>query len=149
MYSSPLSLTSSLDGGRWSTLHPSCFAPGKEIYCTFCRSMDGSQGRCGQVQKISTLLWDLIPGRSTPQRITIVIDLSRPTRLLVQLKTENDYLKFEFSNKTKLQFYRTLERTWPPYVLVSVSNKFRSSECSVLGRRLKAPRLVCFSRLRI
>jgi hypothetical protein len=31
MYISTLSLTSALDGGGWSTLHPGCFTPGKDM----------------------------------------------------------------------------------------------------------------------
>ena len=60
-------------------------------------------------------------------------------------KNENDYLKFELHNKIKQQFCRPLKQSWPPYTLVRVSDKFRSSECSVLGPRLKAPLLRCFS----
>jgi hypothetical protein len=79
-YSSPLFLTSSLDGGKWSSLRPSLFASGKEIRCTFFRSMGEPQGRCGRVQKISTLQRDSIREPSIPQRITILTELSRPTK---------------------------------------------------------------------
>ena len=51
-YSSTISLTSELDGGQWSTPHPSCFTFRKEIPYPFWRSLGGAQGQSWQVQKI-------------------------------------------------------------------------------------------------
>jgi hypothetical protein len=52
-YSSTLSLTSALDGGRWSTPRPSRFTPAKENQYPLYRSLGGPQGRFGRVRKIS------------------------------------------------------------------------------------------------
>ena len=80
-YNTRISLTSSLDGGRWSTLRSSRFASGKEIHCTFYWRMGGPQARCGRVQKISNLQRDSIPRPTIPQRITILTELSWPTKV--------------------------------------------------------------------
>jgi hypothetical protein len=53
MYSSTLSLTSALDGGRWSTPHPGRCTPGKEIRYPLYRRLGGPQGWSGWVRKIS------------------------------------------------------------------------------------------------
>jgi len=52
-YSSTLSLTSALDGGRWSTTRPGRSLPqGKTRYPLY-RRLGGPQGRSGQMRKIS------------------------------------------------------------------------------------------------
>jgi hypothetical protein len=53
MYSSTLSLTSSLDRGGWSTPRPGRFTPGKETRYALYRRLGGPQGRSGQARKIS------------------------------------------------------------------------------------------------
>jgi hypothetical protein len=52
-YSCTLSLTSALDGSRWSTPHPDRFTPGKETRYPLYRRLGGPQGRSGWVRKIS------------------------------------------------------------------------------------------------
>jgi hypothetical protein len=52
-YSSTLSLTSTLDGGGWSTPHPGRFTPGKDTRYPFYRRVGGPQGRSGRARKIS------------------------------------------------------------------------------------------------
>ena len=52
-YSSPLSLTSALDGGGWLTPLPGRFTPGKEIRYPFYRRLGWPQGLSGPVRKIS------------------------------------------------------------------------------------------------
>ena len=52
-YRSTLSLNSALDGGGWSTPRPGRFTPGKETRYPLHRRLAGSQGRPGQVRKIS------------------------------------------------------------------------------------------------
>jgi len=37
----------------WSTPDPGCLTPGKDMRYPFCRRLVGSQGRSGQVRKIS------------------------------------------------------------------------------------------------
>lgn len=51
-YSSTLSITSALYGGRWSTPHPAHFTPQKKTQYPLDRSLDGPQGRSGRVWKI-------------------------------------------------------------------------------------------------
>ena len=53
-YSSTLSLTSAIDGGRWSTPHPSGFPRGKEILYPMHRGLGEPQGRFGPARKISS-----------------------------------------------------------------------------------------------
>jgi hypothetical protein len=52
-YNSTLSLTSSLDGGVWSTPRPGRFTPGKETRYPLYRRLGRPQGRSGRVRKIS------------------------------------------------------------------------------------------------
>jgi hypothetical protein len=52
MYRSTLSLTSVLDGGKWSTPRPACFIPGKETRYPVYRRLGGPEGRSGRVRKI-------------------------------------------------------------------------------------------------
>jgi hypothetical protein len=51
-YSSTLSLTSALDGGGWSTPHPSRITPRKKTRYPLYRRLGGPQGRSGRVRKI-------------------------------------------------------------------------------------------------
>jgi hypothetical protein len=50
MYTSPLSLTSVLDGGRRSKIHPTRFIPQKETRYPLYRKPDGPQGRSAWVR---------------------------------------------------------------------------------------------------
>jgi rRNA maturation protein Nop10 len=52
-YSCTLSLTSVLDGGRWSTPRPGHFTPWNTRYPSY-RRLGGPQGWCGKMRKIST-----------------------------------------------------------------------------------------------
>ena len=53
MYSSILSLTSTLDKGGWLTPRHGCSTPGKETRYPLYRRLGGPQGRCGLVWKVS------------------------------------------------------------------------------------------------
>jgi len=48
-----LSLTSTLDGVRWTMPHPGCFVHGKETQYQLYRRLGGPQGWSGWAQKIS------------------------------------------------------------------------------------------------
>ena len=52
-YSSTLSLTSALHGSRWLTPHPGRSDSEKDTRYPLYKRLGGSQGRSGQVQKIS------------------------------------------------------------------------------------------------
>jgi hypothetical protein len=52
MYSCTLSLTSALDGARWSTLLPGRFTPGIETPYALYRGLGAAQGRSGRVRNI-------------------------------------------------------------------------------------------------
>ena len=88
MYSSTLPSTPALDGGGWSTPRPGRFSP-RERPGTHCiggwlgsRScLDG----CGKSRPHR----DLIPGPSSPQRVAIPTELSRPVLL------RHSFTKFE------------------------------------------------------
>jgi hypothetical protein len=69
--SSTLSLTSAVDGGEWSTPHPGHFTPRKETQCPLYRREGGPQDRSRRLQ-------DSIPGPSSPKRVAIPTELSRP-----------------------------------------------------------------------
>ena len=56
---------------------PAALLPGKTRYPLYSR-LDGPQGRCGLVQKISAPP-GFDPGPSSPQRVAIPTELSRPT----------------------------------------------------------------------
>jgi len=60
-YSSTLSLTSVLDGGRWSAPRPGHFTPRKETRYSLYRRLGGLQDRSGQVGSILPPQWDSIP----------------------------------------------------------------------------------------
>jgi len=78
MYSSTLSLTSALDGVGGQRHAPAALPPGKTRYPLY-RRLGGSQGqsdRCGK----SRPHWDSIPGPSSPQRVAIPTELSRPMK---------------------------------------------------------------------
>jgi len=62
-YSSTLSLTSELDGGRWSTPRPGRFSPGKETWYPLYRRLGEPQGQSGWVWKISP------PSRFDPRTV--------------------------------------------------------------------------------
>jgi len=62
MFSSTRSLTSTLDGGGWSTPRPAALLPGMTRYPLY-RKSDGPQSRSGRVRKILTYR-DSIPGPS-------------------------------------------------------------------------------------
>jgi hypothetical protein len=53
MYSSALSLPSTLDGGGWSAPHPGRFTPGKETRYPMYRRLGWPEGQSGRVRKIS------------------------------------------------------------------------------------------------
>ena len=53
MYSSALSLTSALDGGRLSTPRPGPFTPGKDTVPLKKKRLGGPQGQSGVMRKIS------------------------------------------------------------------------------------------------
>jgi hypothetical protein len=86
-YSSTLSLTSTLDGGGWSSTRPGRFTPGKTQYPLY-RRLGWPQSRSGRVRKISLPHQDFaenfsphrdsIPGPSSPYRVAIPTELSRP-----------------------------------------------------------------------
>jgi len=50
-YSSTLSLTLELGGGRWSKPRPGCLCPRKETWYQFYRRLGGYLGRSGRVRK--------------------------------------------------------------------------------------------------
>ena len=52
-YISTISLTSALDGNRWSTPRPGCFTLGKETWYILYRRLGRAQGCSGRVRKIS------------------------------------------------------------------------------------------------
>ena len=54
MYAYILSLSSALDGGRWSTPRSGLFIPGKETQYPLYRRLSGHQSRSERVRKIST-----------------------------------------------------------------------------------------------
>ena len=78
-YSSTLSLTSALDGVGGQRHAPAALPPGKTRYPMY-RRLGGAQGRSGRVRKISPHHRDSIPGPSSPQRVTIPTELSRPLK---------------------------------------------------------------------
>jgi hypothetical protein len=51
--SSTLSLTSALDGGRWSTPRPDRFSSGEDTRYPSYNRLGGTQGRSGRIRKIS------------------------------------------------------------------------------------------------
>ena len=52
-YISIISLSSALDGSRWSVPYPGCFVPGKQKKDPFSMGQGGTQDRSGWAQKIS------------------------------------------------------------------------------------------------
>ena len=72
MYSSTLSLTSALAGGRWSSAR---FTPGKESRYPPGKRLGGSQSRSGRVRKISPgfdpRTVQLVPSRYTDYAVSI------------------------------------------------------------------------------
>ena len=77
-YISTLSLTSALDGSGWLTPRPGRFTSGKDTRYPFYRRISGLHARPGWVRKISPHR-DSIPGPSSPSRVAIPTELSRPT----------------------------------------------------------------------
>jgi hypothetical protein len=55
-YSSPLSLTSVLDGGRWAMPYPGHFTPGKDTWYPLYRRLGGPYGQSGQVINLMFLM---------------------------------------------------------------------------------------------
>jgi hypothetical protein len=47
------SLTSAVDGGRWSTPRLTCFIPGNKTQCPLYRRLGGPQGLSEHIQKTS------------------------------------------------------------------------------------------------
>ena len=78
-YSSTLSLASALDGGGWST--PWSLYPCKDTRYPLNRRLGGPQGRSGWVWNVSPLHRVSIPGPSSPQRVAVPTELSRPTNI--------------------------------------------------------------------
>ena len=67
-------------GGGRSVTRPGRFTPGKVTCCPLYRRLGGSQGRSRRVRKISSHPHrDLNPGPSSPYRVAIQTELSRPT----------------------------------------------------------------------
>ena len=65
MYSSTISLTSGLHRGQWSTWHPSCFTPRKEILYPLYRSLGGLRASLDRCRKSRPHL-DSISKQSRP-----------------------------------------------------------------------------------
>jgi len=75
MYCSILSLTLTLDVVGGQRYAPAALAPGKTLYLSY-RRLDGPQGRCGGVRKISpTPVFDPRTAQLVTSRYT---ELSRP-----------------------------------------------------------------------
>ena len=82
-YSCTLPLTSALDGGGWSTPHPSCFTPAKDLVPIVQEAgLDG----CGK----SRPHWDSIPRPFSLQHVTILTELYRPCVEVVENIEEED-----------------------------------------------------------
>ena len=93
-YSSTLSLTSALDGVGCQRYILATLPPGKTRYPLY-RRLGRPQSPYGQVRRISPH-WDSIPGPSSPYRVAILTELSRPCSLCIMgeisviLKTETE-----------------------------------------------------------
>ena len=77
MYSSTLPSTSAVDTGGWATPRFGRFASGKTRYPLY-RRLGGPLGRSGRVRKISPPHQVSIPGPSSPERVALPTELSRP-----------------------------------------------------------------------
>ena len=75
-YRPTLSLTSVLDGVGGQRHAPAALPPGKTQYLLY-RRLSGPQGRSGRVRKISPPP-GFDPGPSSPQRVAIPTEISRP-----------------------------------------------------------------------
>jgi hypothetical protein len=73
-YSSTLSLTSTLEGGEWSKLHPYSLTPGITRYPLYNNMLGGTQGRSGLVRENFDPTGILSTVRSARSK-----SLSRPT----------------------------------------------------------------------
>ena len=81
MYSSSLSLTSALDAGGQSTPRPGHLTPGKDPVPIIGGLVGPSAGLDGGGK--SRPHRDSIPGMSSPQRVAIPTELSRPTNIII------------------------------------------------------------------
>jgi hypothetical protein len=80
MYGSTLSLTSALDGGRWSTPRTGRFTPKKETRYPLYKTLGGPQDQSGRVRKIS------LPPGLDPRTIQPVSDRYISVRLSTERK---------------------------------------------------------------
>jgi len=83
LYRSTLSLTSALEGLSVQRHAPAALHLGKENSYTLNRRLVGLQGRSEQVRNISPPPGLCFPGQSSPWRVAILTELSRPTNRLV------------------------------------------------------------------
>jgi hypothetical protein len=88
-----LSLTSTLDGGGWSTPHPDRVTSGKETLYTLHRRLSGPQGRCGRLLKILPPLgFDLLTVQPVGSRCT---NCAFPAHLFVSVDIQKSGFCYE------------------------------------------------------